>query len=119
MKRIALIAAVLGLGAAPALAATATMSSSTAANPPTQQQQQQPMHGTMKQHVAAHRINYQRENRRANRETEALNLLEAKGYTQFNHFQRDGHDFSAVVAKNGQKSTVVVHPNSGEITVQG
>jgi L-lactate utilization protein LutC len=115
MKRIALIAVVLGLGASPALAAAANTQSPASAAPPAQQQ---PMPGKAQHHAAMHAANY-RENQREDRETKALNLLEAKGDTQFSHFKADGLDFSAVVAKNGQNSTVVVDPDNGQVTVQG
>ncbi len=55
----------------------------------------------------------------AKRMTEALNLLEAKGYGAFNDFKADGQGYSAAVTQNGHPVTVVVNPDSGQVTPQG
>jgi hypothetical protein len=54
----------------------------------------------------------------AERMTHALNLLEAQGYGGFTNFAPDGKDFSASVSRNGQGFTVVVDPDSDQITRQ-
>jgi hypothetical protein len=53
------------------------------------------------------------------RETHALNLLEAKGYGDFTNFRADGKNFTATVAAQGKSATVIVNPDSGQITRQG
>ena len=67
----------------------------------------------------AHKAKTQNINARENRETKALNLLEAKGYTYFSNFKPDGRDYSATVAKNGHNMTVLVDPAKGQVTAQG
>jgi hypothetical protein len=107
MKRIALIAAALTLNAGAAFAATP--SNTPAASPAPQAQ-------TSHHHAQAGK--YQRINQTENRETKALNLLEAKGYASFSNFKPDGKDYSATVAKNGHNMTVMVDPVSGRVTTQ-
>ena len=109
MKRIALMAAALSLSAGAAFAATP--SSTPAANPAPPAAQAQHHH-----HAQAGK--YQRINQVANRETKALNLLEAKGYASFSNFKPAGKDYSAIVAKNGHNMTVMVDPASGRVTTQ-
>ncbi len=54
------------------------------------------------------------------RDTKALNMLEANGYTRFSNFRSDGKNFEATVtANNGKQMTVIVDPDSGHITRQG
>lgn len=55
----------------------------------------------------------------ANRMTDALNLLEAQGYGSFSNFKADGANYEATVTQNGQSFTVVINPDSGQITRQG
>lgn len=90
MKRIAMSLAVLGLSAGTAFAAMPAMAAVTT-------------------HSQAHS---------AARMTSALNLLEAKGYASFNNFKVDGDNFSATVTKNGHTETVIINPDSGQITTQ-
>lgn len=52
------------------------------------------------------------------RATEALNLLEAKGYTQFSNFRRDGKDFEATVNHDGRQMAVMIDPDSNTISQQ-
>ena len=52
----------------------------------------------------------------AKRMTKALNLLEAKGYGAFNDFKADGQGYSAAVTQNGHAGTVLVNPDSGQVT---
>jgi type IV secretory pathway VirB10-like protein len=57
--------------------------------------------------------------RLADRETKALNVLEAKGYgSSYENFQRDGKNYSAMVMKNGKPEKVIVNPDTGAITPQ-
>lgn len=44
------------------------------------------------------------------RATQALNLLEAKGYGDFKDFKADGNTFEAKVQQQGKTMTVVVDP---------
>jgi len=109
MKRIALIAVVLSLGAGAAFAATPNTSSTAHPTPPTQTQAQHEKHRAKVQNI----------NAREDRETKALNLLEARGYTYFSNFKPDGRDYSASVAKNGHNMNVLVDPAKGVVTAQG
>ncbi len=55
--------------------------------------------------------------RLADRETKALNVLEAKGYGgSYQNFQRDGKNYSAMVMKNGKPEKVIVNPDAGTVT---
>src|SRR5882757_6603394 len=102
MKRIALTAVALMFSAGAAFAATPA--STPTANPA--------------QHHHAQTATYQRINQTENRETKALNLLEAQGYASFSNFKSDGNEYSATVAKNGHTMTVMVDPVNGRITTQ-
>jgi hypothetical protein len=93
MTRFALLATVAGL----ALTAPAFASSQTTAVSPTQR-------------GAAHL---------ASRETQALNLLEAKGYHNFSAFHRDGGNFVAMVLEKGKPETVIIDPAAGTVTKKG
>jgi len=53
------------------------------------------------------------------RMTDALNLLEAKGYGDFTGFRADGKDYAASVSQDGHRFTVLVDPDSGQVTRQG
>jgi hypothetical protein len=108
MKRIVLTAVALTLSTGAAFAATP--SNTPAANPVPKAQ--------TSHHDAAPAGKYQRVNQTENRETKALNLLEAKGYASFSNFKPDGHDYSATVAQNGHNMTVMVDPVSGRVTTQ-
>lgn len=55
----------------------------------------------------------------ANRMTAALNILEAKGYGAFNDFRADGKDYTAAVAQDGHRFTVLIDPDNGQVTRQG
>jgi hypothetical protein len=53
---------------------------------------------------------------RANRETKALNMLEAKGYTQFTDFHRIHNGlFGARVDRNGHWMSVQINPLDNQI----
>lgn len=52
------------------------------------------------------------------RMTDALNLLEAKGYGDFSGFRQDGKNFAATVSQDGRRFTVVIDPDSNRITRQ-
>jgi hypothetical protein len=54
-----------------------------------------------------------------NRMTQALNLLEAKGYGDFTNFTAEGGNFTATVDQNGQHFAVLVNPDSGQVARQG
>lgn len=58
------------------------------------------------------------EHHRANRETRALNLLEAKGYGDFSGFHRDGQNFAAMVLSQNKPVRVIVNPDAGTVTKQ-
>jgi hypothetical protein len=51
----------------------------------------------------------------ANRYTEALNMLEAKGYPNFSNFHRSGGVFQAQVMSKGKTTTVTIDPDRGLI----
>ena len=53
------------------------------------------------------------------RMTDALNLLEAKGYGDFSGFRPEGKNFAATVSQDGKSFTVIIDPDSGRITRQG
>lgn len=55
----------------------------------------------------------------ADRMTHALNLLEATGYGGFSSFAPDGKNFTATVTENGRRFTVLVDPDSDQITRRG
>ena len=62
----------------------------------------------------------QRVNRLINgesRETDALNLLDAKGYPDFTNFRRDGRNFEATVTRDGKSETVWVDPDTKSVKV--
>jgi hypothetical protein len=101
MKRIALTAAALSFAlAAPALAAP---------NAATPAMQRDAGMAAMSQIPAAPQ---------ASRMTAALNALEANGYGDFSNFKPDGSNFSATVTRNGKQATVVVDPDTGQVTRQ-
>lgn len=51
-----------------------------------------------------------------NRGTRALNLLMAKGYTQYRDFERQGSNYTATVTEDGETMQVVINPDAGTIT---
>jgi len=56
------------------------------------------------------------DNPAARRATDALNLLEARGYPDFAEFAPEGANFSASVPdSNGNRVKIVINPDSGEI----
>ena len=52
------------------------------------------------------------------RDTKALNMLEAQGYTDFSNFRPDGKNFAADVTQGGKSRAVTIDPDSGTITPQ-
>jgi len=52
------------------------------------------------------------------RATKALNLLEAKGYTQFSNFRPTGRDFEATVTRDGRQSVVMIDPDADRVSSQ-
>jgi hypothetical protein len=56
------------------------------------------------------------DNADASRATDALNLLEARGYADFSNFSADGNNFRATVNDNGQPATVSINPLTGDVT---
>lgn len=52
------------------------------------------------------------------RMTHALNLLEANGYGDFSNFKQDGRNFDAMVSQNGKPFTVIVNPDTNQLTRQ-
>ncbi len=100
MKCIALLAAALTLGTGAAMAATPS-------HPPVSSA------GQHHHHMAkALRTNA------SDRETQALNLLGAKGYAAFSNFQAAGKDYTATVTQGGHAMNVRVDPQSGVVTTQ-
>jgi hypothetical protein len=56
-----------------------------------------------------------RRNASGDRETKALNLLEANGYAQIVQFHPDGRNFDATVKQAGKDVQVTVDPDSGQV----
>jgi hypothetical protein len=66
-------------------------------------------HAAMKPTMAAARV--------VDRETRALNVLEAKGYGgNYTDFQADGSNYSAMVTHNGKTQKVMIDPDAGTVT---
>jgi hypothetical protein len=56
---------------------------------------------------------------REHRETQAMNLIGAAGYSDFSDIKAVGKDFKATaVEKDGQRVSVLVDPDSGRVTPQ-
>jgi hypothetical protein len=55
----------------------------------------------------------------AQRMTRALNLLEAKGYGAFSNFAPDGKNFTATVTEGSRHFSVIVDPDSDQVTRRG
>jgi hypothetical protein len=55
----------------------------------------------------------------ANRETQALNLIEARGYGPIRSFRNDGKLYDATVMQNGKAISLQVDPDNGRVTHQG
>lgn len=51
--------------------------------------------------------------------THALNLLEAEGYSDFRNFHAAGNDFAATITSQGRTFTVMIDPDSNQVTPQG
>jgi hypothetical protein len=51
------------------------------------------------------------------RATQALNLLEARGYGGFTDFHAVGHDFAANVMRNGGTVHLLVNPGTDRVQV--
>jgi len=49
------------------------------------------------------------------RETQALNLLEAQGYGNFTDFRSEGANFTATVSDPNGQYTVMVNPDNGQV----
>jgi len=47
--------------------------------------------------------------------TKALNMLVSSGYGIFTEFQPHGDDFTAVVARGGERTPMLIDPSSGRI----
>jgi hypothetical protein len=66
-------------------------------------------HAAMKPTMAAARV--------VDRETRALNVLEAKGYGgSYTDFQSAGRNYSAMVTHNGKSQKVIIDPDRGTVT---
>ena len=50
--------------------------------------------------------------------TKALNLLEAKGYGDFQNFRSHGTDFTATVKQDNRTLTLLIDPDSRTITTE-
>ena len=112
MAAAALTAALLAGGATAALAQTATKPPATAPNAAA------PAPATTSPAAMAmkpHRVARHARDLSGDRDTKALNLLEAKGYTGIQQFHPVGKDFEAVVSQGGKPTTVRVDPDAGTI----
>jgi len=93
--------------AAPTATAAPAAPAATAAKPAAAM----PMHRTA---MARH---YRRDTS-GDRDTKALNLLEANGYAQIEQFRADGKHFDATVKQAGKDVQVTVDPDTGQIQRQ-
>jgi hypothetical protein len=100
MKRIALLAAVLTLGAGAAMAAAPGEAG--------------PAPSAQHHHQKARVLRTSA----ADRETQALNLLEAKGYGSFANLRPVGKGYTATVTQGGHTMNVRIDPQSGVITTE-
>jgi hypothetical protein len=147
MNRIAMTAALVGLSAAPAFAASQS-NNTPVTNPPAQQQQlnarqaqndnasqaqnnagsqangNHDQNTAMNQHgnngngqaLASQSADQRHRRTVANRETKALNMLEAHGFTQFTDFHRIHNGlFGARVDRSGRWMSVQVNPLDNQI----
>jgi hypothetical protein len=91
-------------------AAEATMGKNTAMRPvKSARRERRGRHGAMRPTMAAERL--------VDRETSALNLLEAKGYGgSYTDFQHDGSNYSAMVTHKGKQQKVIIDPDAGTVT---
>jgi hypothetical protein len=111
MNRMATVILALGMAAGPAgvvLAAGPAAPSSTSVNAT-------PSHSAPVMPIARH----EGTDLQGDRMTRALNLLEANGYGDFSNFQQSGNDFTARVTRNGKPFTLLVNPDTNQITRQG
>jgi len=75
----------------------------------------QPSHAAMAAHPKMmHRVAHYTD-RAGDPDTQALNLLEANGYTDIKQFRQVGTDYQATVTKQGKPVTVTVDPGTGRI----
>ncbi len=77
-----------------------------------QQQDAMPDQATQKQASATPMMRDESDNRG----TRALNLLMAKGYTQYSDFEKQGRNYTATVTENGETMHVVINPDAGTVT---
>jgi hypothetical protein len=61
-------------------------------------------------------VSYRRDKPLAQRMTHALNILEANGYGDFANFRADGKNFAATVTDQGEPFSVVINPDSDEVS---
>ncbi len=113
-----MIAAVVGLSAAPAFAATSS-NNAQPANRPMQQEQYQENWNTSGG-AGAQPEAYEHQERefvlRGDRATKALNMLEANGFTHFTNFHRMHNGlFGASVDRNGRWRSVQIDPSDNQI----
>jgi len=64
---------------------------------------------------AAPMSGYNPDNAEARNATDALNLLEARGYANFSNFTGDGNSFHATVVNGGQPAQVSIDPRTGTV----
>ena len=83
-----------------------------AAPAPTTAPAHPPMH--KKAHAAA--LRHDAAGPQEARMTHALNLLEANGYGDFSNFKQDGRNFAATASRNGKEFTVIVNPDTNQLT---
>lgn len=61
-------------------------------------------------------VSYRRDKPLAERMTHALNILEANGYGDFSNFRANGKNFAATVTEQGKPMSLVVDPNSNQVS---
>lgn len=75
-----------------------------------------PQHSMQGQSAQQHAATPMVQDESDNRGTRALNLLMAKGYTQYSDFERQGKNYTAKVTQDGETMQVVINPDAGTIT---
>lgn len=95
-------------------AASAPMSGSTAAPAASA-----PMSGSRTATASGRRIGPGQAAVAGDQATKALNMLVSSGYGSFTEFQPHGDDFTAVVARGGERTPMLIDPGSGRITAFG
>jgi hypothetical protein len=110
MKRIALIAAMVAVAAGPSFATTGQVMPGA--------RRAVAIHHGSHHRVLRNNVRFLHKGASADRETQALNLLESRGYGSFTNFRAAGSDYTARAMTNGHAVNLRVDPRSGKVTVE-